>query len=163
MRGLAAVTLVHVPLRCALEAHAHLRRVGAHGSEGLALWAGTLHGSSFRVRETIVPAQRALRDRHGGVGFVVDSPDLHELNRWLYERGMTLIAQLHSHPGDAYHSATDDAFPIATAVGSLSLVVPDFARDPFSLERCAVYRQAGDGSWTELSRDEIRTLIVIEE
>jgi hypothetical protein len=92
----------------------------------------------------------------------VDGPKLHELNRWLYERQMTLIAQLHSHPGEAYHSPTDDAFPIATAVGSFSLVVPDFARNPFSLERCAVYRLAGNGGWIELSGAEARALIVIE-
>lgn len=135
--------------------------MGERGSEGFALWAGTVEGATFAVRETVIPAQRGVRVGDG-ICVVVEGAELHRINRWLYEQGMTLIAQLHSHPGEAYHSTMDDTFPIATAVDSLSLVVPDFARDPFSLEQCAVYRLTSNGSWAELSRDEVRALIVIE-
>ncbi|MDP9470645.1 MAG: hypothetical protein M3Q71_08250 [Chloroflexota bacterium] len=161
MNSLADVDRVHVPRERAVEAQTHLRRVGEHASEGFALWAGTLEGTAFHVRETVIPAQRELRTG-GGVAVVVDGDELHRLNLWLYEHRMTLIAQLHSHPGAAYHSPTDDALPIATAVGSLSLVVPDFARAPFALDRCAVYRLAGDGAWVELAPAQARELIVIE-
>lgn len=161
MSGLADIDRVRVPLARALEAHAHLRRVGEHGSEGFALWAGTTDGTTFRVHETVIPVQRELRTG-GGVAVVVDGDELHRLNLWLYEHRMTLIAQLHSHPSEAYHSPTDDAFPIATVVGSLSLVVPDFARAPFALGRCAVYRLAADGAWVGLAPAQARELIVIE-
>ena len=39
--------------------------------------------------------------------------------------------------------AVDDALPIATTVGCLSLVIPNFAREPFALDQCAVYRLCG--------------------
>ena len=161
MSGLTAIERVLVPVAAARRAQDHLRWMGQRGSEGFALWAGVVEGATFSVLETVIPVQRGVR-ADDGICVVVDGSELHRINRWLYEQGMTLIAQLHSHPGEAYHSATDDTFPIATAVGSLSLVVPDFARNPFSLERCAVYRLAGDGSWIELSDAETRALIAIE-
>ena len=36
--------------------------------------------------------------------------ELHRLNKWLYENGETLGVQIHTHPTDAYHSATDSAW-----------------------------------------------------
>jgi hypothetical protein len=161
MNGLLDIARVEVPLQWALKAHAHLRRVGEYGAEGFALWAGGRDGTTFRVRETVIPAQREIRDRRGGVGVFVDGTELHRLNLWLYEHDMMLIAQIHSHPGEAYHSPTDDSFPIATAAGSLSLVVPNFARAPFALDDCAVYRLSVSGDWVEVNAVEACKLIVV--
>jgi hypothetical protein len=71
---------------------------------------------------------------------------------------LTLLAQIHSHPAEAYHSDTDDAFPIATAAGSLSLVIPDFAARPFALPECAVYRLSATGVWEKLSAWDVLSL-----
>jgi proteasome lid subunit RPN8/RPN11 len=160
--GLADVDRVRVPLPLALEAHIHLQRAGDRGVEGFALWAGIVEDRTADVRATYIPAQEALRAEEGLVVFV-DGAELHRLNMWLYYQGLTLIAQLHSHPGEAYHSDTDDAFPIATAIGSLSLVIPDFACAPFDLARCAVYRLSARGMWTRLDAAQTSTLIIIEE
>lgn len=162
MSGLGHVTRVRVPLAYIKEAHAHLRRVGETGLEGFALWAGELDGDTFIVRANIIPEQRGLRSDLG-VCVVVNGDELHRINVWLYEHGMTLIAQLHSHPEDAYHSTTDDTYPIATTIGSLSLVIPYFARDPFSLADCAVYRLLPPRGWVELPRHEVERLIIPED
>jgi hypothetical protein len=162
MSGLAHVKRVVVPSACVEEAYTHLRRVGQQGLEGFALWAGELDGDTFLVRANIIPEQRGLRSDLG-VCVVVGGDELHRINVWLYEHRMTLIAQLHSHPDDAYHSTTDDTYPIATTTGSLSLVVPDFASNPFSLENCAVYRLFPPRGWVELSGDEADRLIVFED
>lgn len=162
MKGLAHIKRIVVPSACVEEAHAHLRRVGQRGLEGFALWAGELDGDTFLVRANIIPEQRGLRSDLG-VCVVVGGDELHRINVWLYEHNMILIAQLHSHPGEAYHSATDNAYPIATSVGSLSLVVPDFASEPFSLANCAVYRLLPSRGWVKLSRVEADLLIVLED
>jgi hypothetical protein len=162
MNGLAHVNKVIVPSACVAEAHSHLRRVGLRGLEGFALWAGELDGDSFLVRATIIPEQRGLRSDLG-VCVVVGGDELHRVNVWLYERRMTLIAQLHSHPDEAYHSTTDDTYPIATTTGSLSLVVPNFAREPFSLADCAAYRLLPPRGWVELSGEEADQLIAFED
>lgn len=162
MKGLAHVNVVVVPRRCAEEAHAHLALVGRQGLEGFALWAGSLAGDVFRVSDTIIPEQTGLRTDLG-VCVTVDGRELHRINVWLHGRGLTLVAQLHSHPTEAYHSGTDDTYPIATTTGSLSLVIPDFASAPFSLEACAVYRLMPPRGWVELSPGEVVGLIVIED
>lgn len=60
------------------------------------------------------------------------------------------VARIHSHPGAAFHSETDDANPALNHEGALSLVAPDFGAGLASgLERCAVYLRTG-GAWLEL-------------
>lgn len=94
---------------------------------------------------------------------VVTGPEeLHRINVWLYREKLTLMAQIHSHPGRAYHSSTDDEYAVATTVGCLSLVVPDYARAPFDLVRTASYRLDATGVWRPLSAAQAQRLIVIE-
>lgn len=161
MIGLLDVTSVRVPNQLTLEAHAHLRRAGEQGLEGLVLWAGVKAAHDFRVSHTVIPRQSGVRSA-AGVSVSVGSDELHRLNVWLFENELTIIAQIHSHPADAYHSDTDDAFPIATTVGSLSLVIPDFARRPFALPECAVYRLSATGVWEKLSTRDVLGLIELE-
>ncbi len=160
MTGLSDIHSVLVPKELALRAHAHLQAVGEAHMEGFALWAGIPTGETFQVLETIIPTQSGLW-MENGVCVTVTADELHRINMWLYEHGMTLIAQLHSHPGEAYHSETDDAFPIATTLGSLSLVIPNFARDPFALDLCAIYRLSTRG-WIRMSIAGTQRLIIIE-
>lgn len=162
MTDFMGVKTVRVPLELAQKAHFRLRSIGQQGSEGFALWASVLRGDIFHVTHTRIPVQMGLQT-DDGVLVAVGADELHRLNVWLYEEGLKLIAQLHSHPTDAYHSETDDALPIVTTVGGLSLVVPFFARNPFSLADYAVYRLMPDGDWSELSDDEAKELIVIED
>jgi hypothetical protein len=156
--GFLDLDRVLVPWSLALAANDHLRTVGRRGCEGFALWAGRREGDEFRVVETVIPAQQGLRSPNG-VCVTVDREELFRLNVYLYERGLTLIAQLHSHPGQAYHSETDDTFPIATTAGAFSLVIPDFAVQPFTLNNCATYRLIPGRGWVEIDPLVVRDLI----
>jgi len=162
VKGLLDVQAVHVPLPLALEAHSHLRQAGRKGYEAFALWAGELVGTTFEVRHTLIPQQTGHR-LPTGVCVTVDAPELHRINVWLYQNKVKLVAQLHSHPTNAYHSDTDDEYPIATQLGSLSLVIPNFAAEPFALRRCAAYRLLPDQGWVELGPDRTEQLIKIIE
>ena len=153
---------VDVPARCAKAAQEHLQAVGRRGYEGMALWVGKRHDSVFVVEETIIPKQQGHKTALG-VYVEVAGDELHRINVWLYEHEMELIAQLHSHPTEAYHSSTDDEFPIATTVGSVSIVLPNYAVDPFVLENCAVYRLSEKNVWEKLTRDEAEELINVIE
>jgi hypothetical protein len=75
---------------------------------------------------------------------------------------LALIAQIHSHPGRAYHSSTDDQYAVATTVGCLSLVVPNFATAPFAVDRVASYRLDASGTWRSLSSSEAARIISVE-
>lgn len=162
MTGFANLTRVVVPRDLFEYGHSLLREIGSDGAEGLILWAGTVNEDLFRVEAVLQPAQRCVR-AHEGLCVLVDGPELHRIGVWLYQRRLRLIAQLHSHPAEAYHSATDDAIPIVATEGGLSLVVPDFARGNARLDSYATYRLDGAGRWRELSGAMVRRLIAIVE
>jgi hypothetical protein len=157
---LADVRRVAVPTACAMAVEAHLRQVGRAGSEGLALWVGRQEGDLFRVFETVIPRQ-IHHNTADGVCVIVEGDALHRLNVRLFRERLTLLGQIHSHPGRAYHSSTDDAFAIATTVGCLSLVVPDFARAPFAISRCATYRLDAAARWRQVSPRDAAAMIVV--
>jgi hypothetical protein len=158
MTDIASIIRVDVPVRVTEESNAHLREMGRSRMEGFCLWAGMRLDDVFKVSHCIVPRQTAYRTTEG-VFVRVDEEGLHELNVWLYENGVNLIAQLHSHPTEAYHSELDDTFPITTQIGSFSLVIPDFASQPFDLQNCAVYRLSGSSEWRFLPHEEARQII----
>lgn len=159
---LAQVETVIVPRRCVEEVQAHMRQVGQAGHEGLGLWVGHQERDRFTVAQAVIPAQRHIRTRDG-VCVVVGPEELHRLNIWLFRQGLTLLAQIHSHPGRAYHSGTDDANAVAAATGCMSLVVPDFAARPFAVETTAVYQLDPTGRWRAVPPSRARRLIQIAE
>lgn len=142
-----------------------LRGPGAQGFEALVLWAGRRSDGDPGIMEVelaLMPRQRAVRGEDG-VSVMVDGDALFEMNVMLNERGLRLVAQVHSHPGEPYHSETDDRYSIVTARGGVSIVVPDFARGRFSLDACAVYQLAAGGEWVEVPPAEASALIRISE
>lgn len=127
----------------------NLREAGGKGFEMFVLWSGVIEGDRFVVHSGHAPAQTASKTKHGLL-VRVEGAALHQLNVWLYENQEVLGAQVHAHPTEAFHSETDDTFPIATSLGALSLVVPDFCRAGL-LERSAAFRLTRD-SWIQSPR-----------
>lgn len=134
-----------------------LRVFGARHLEGLVLWLGKVEGRRAFVVQALTPPQESISSENG-VGYFVTGETLFLLNRALSETGLRLLAQVHSHPTDAYHSETDDQFAIVTADGGLSLVVPDFASGEPDLTDWAVFRLVG-GTWEELTVQECREIL----
>jgi len=160
--GFQHIRKVLVPVSATTETQRFLRAVGERGNEGLILWCGKVSGDVFEVGNILVPRQRAIRTTHG-VCAIVDGSELHRINMELYESGLRMIAQVHSHPTDAFHSDTDDQHSIVNTVGCLSFVVPDFAARDFALRDCAIYRLGASGEWNELSTREAEALIEIRD
>jgi hypothetical protein len=161
MIGLLHIDAVHVPVACLDFVFKYVRTMGGKGMEGIALWAGRMHERIFEVQTTIIPTQTASQ-LESGLLYSVGGSELHRINQWLYENNQTLIAQLHSHPGKAYHSEMDDRYPVIATLGGLSVVIPDFGFSAFSLEDWAIYRLSPQKIWTELTQPAIRSLIQIQ-
>lgn len=134
-----------------------LRETGSRRCEGLALWVGHVLGTEAQVLQAIVPKQIAIQSPDG-LSVYVDGDTLYNLNVWLYEKQLKLLAQVHSHGEHAYHSETDNRHSIVTTLGALSIVVPYFGNVPCSVESFAFLRLSTKG-WIELSREKIRGLI----
>ena len=157
MIGLLAIQQVVVPGQIIQDMHKRLAEVGVHRAEAFALWAGTRTETTFQVSALVIPRQQAY-STESGVCVSVPGEELHRLNVWLFENQLELIAQIHTHPTDAYHSETDDSYPIVATVGAFSLVIPDFASRPFSWRDVAVYRLSKSEGWVELEQEEIATI-----
>ncbi len=137
-----------------------LQEVGAHGAEGFVLWSGRKErAETFRFVSAYIPEQRAYKTE-GGLLVVVEGEALFRVNKELYQRGEILGGQVHTHPTSAYHSDTDDHYPLVTLVGALSLVIPNFAcRAPDDKDTWAGYRLKGYGKWAPLDE---RTEVIFE-
>jgi len=140
---------------------ANLQKYGAKGLEGLVLWLGEVEGDAAHVSRAIVPEQESI-SRESGVGYFVDGSTLFQLNRALAHTGLRLIAQVHSHPNEAYHSEADDQYAIVTAEGGLSFVVPNFGKAPLDPTIWAIYRLT-QGEWRGLNMNEAKLLISMSE
>lgn len=136
-----------------------LQRFGELGYEGLVLWVGDISGGTAHITQAFLPDQQPIKGEDG-VGYFVDSETLFQVNKGLAETGLCLIAQVHSHPGKAYHSEADDRYAIVTAEGGLSLVVPNFGRAPADPKSWAVYRLSKD-HWRKLDQAEVGSIITI--
>jgi hypothetical protein len=130
-----------------------LAEVGREKLEAFVLWGGQRRGNGvLEFTSAIYPRQKAY-DTKDGLLVVVDGDALFEVNKTLHERDEILAAQVHSHPSEAFHSPTDDAKPLVTLLGGLSVVVPDFAEHAHkSRDGWAWYRLSPKAKWEALSK-----------
>lgn len=158
--GLMHIEQVVFPRELVEDVYKQLIETGQQGYERLALCAGDKKGPLFTITHILYPKQY-LKKSELGVSFYVEGEELERIDNWLFENGKRLIAQIHSHPNEAYHSEADDAMAIITTFGGLSLVIPDFGTSDTYFEKSAVYRLLPPGAWNALSQQEVRTLIKI--
>lgn len=123
------------------QAQAFFEDRGSHGLEGTAMIAGPMP-------RLVVPDQFARRTPYGV------SVELTTQGQWDLAAALgpeeTYLARIHSHPGEAFHSSTDDRNPVITFDGAISIVVPYFGLGlRLGLDACAVLRMT-DGSWQDL-------------
>lgn len=154
---LADVRTFYVPNAVVDKTQRALRNAGKDGYELFVLWSGVASDDTFEVNTPHVPKQTSYRTRKG-LFVRVEGAALHELNAWLYQAGETLAAQVHAHPDDAYHSDTDETYPIVTERGGLSIVAPAFARDGVFTSGTAVFRLS-DVGWVQIPTPNISRVI----
>jgi hypothetical protein len=154
--SLNAIRRFEVPPAIARRTEKALRDAGNDGYEMFVLWTGRRDGPVFRVIDGHIPRQVSSRTRTGLL-VRIEGEALHKLNLWLYENQQELGAQVHAHPEDAFHSDTDDTFPVVTTLGGLSLVVADFCRDGLLAETSAAFRLGASG-WYEVPLGLVRVM-----
>lgn len=128
-----------------------LKNAGNRRSEGIALWlARRTDGETVQVVEVLEPVHRAAVDF-----FHIPSEGMSALMAHLRKTRTKLVAQVHSHPGRAFHSQADDEWAIVRHEGALSFVIPYFARDTSAAtfaDRAALFRLSSQDRWLEIPR-----------
>ncbi|MCF8379388.1 MAG: Mov34/MPN/PAD-1 family protein [Bacteroidales bacterium] len=160
MKGFTHIDKVVVSMTHLGNAFDYLYYAGKKRAEAVSLFAGYSEDNSFYIEELIIPKQKCFKGKHG-LMYTVDGEELHRINTWLFENKMSLIAQIHSHPEEAYHSPIDDRYPIVDTFGGFSLVVPYYATGILSMKDWACYRLSEKNKWNELSESQINTLFQI--
>lgn len=129
-----------------------LALAGAENRESAAYWIGP-RGRQEKSVESAVFADDYQGFESGM--FFARSParTAFLIGEEIHRRGGTLIAQIHTHPSEAFHSKTDDLYPISHRPGFLSVVVPSFGRDVRSIRDCRTYVYRGTGRWREVLPD----------
>ncbi len=121
-----------------------LRQCGIRALECVVYWTGP--SQEELVDEVVHPLHHST-----AYGYAVDENWLTNFWGRLLLSGRSVKAQVHSHPGTAFHSATDDRWPIVSQSGFVSIVVPNFAAGEPSLRDAWVGRLGEDGRWRQLS------------
>jgi hypothetical protein len=89
------------------------------------------------------------RHRSYNGGLEVESAWITELWKVLAREGRGVRVQVHTHPGAAFHSASDDTWPVIHVPGFLSLVIPRFGLGPIGLDEAYLTEIGPDGTWRE--------------
>jgi proteasome lid subunit RPN8/RPN11 len=65
--------------------------------------------------------------------------------------GLSVVADVHVHPGGSYQSKFDRAHPMISREGHIALILPDFARPPVRTEAIGIYRYLGAKNWQAIA------------
>jgi hypothetical protein len=135
------------------ETFAHFRQCGQGMRECQVLWVSPWSAPDT-ITEVVHPKHPA---KYGGID--VDPKWLHQFWEILAREKSGVRVQVHTHPRVAFHSETDDAFPMIHTAGFLSLVIPDFAQGPIGFEQSFLAELQKEGHWQEVSVSERLVLI----
>jgi proteasome lid subunit RPN8/RPN11 len=153
------MSVLHCPATLVDATLAALRACGLKGVERVVFWLGrrTPDGNAD-IAEIHVPEQEAAADYfhippEGMVAFMTH-----------LRRRLMLLAQVHSHPGEAFHSKADDEWAVLRHEGGLSIVVPSFAADVTVANfeaASAVFRLTSYDRWLRVERDELPECLLV--
>jgi hypothetical protein len=140
---MSAIVCTHELLRNTITI---LRKGGERSEERVALW---LSSATPRTPATIVEVYEP--DQIAEVDFFNLPPaSMRALMEHLRSTRRRIVAQIHTHPGRAFHSDVDARWAIIRHVGALSLVLPRFAATTTPenfLEEVMTYEYSPDGEW----------------
>jgi hypothetical protein len=121
-----------------------LRQCGAGERECVVVWTGPQAQPDF--------VDGVVQPKHTATACLYDIDDMWIGEFWqqLAAEGRTVRAQVHTHPGEAYHSPRDDVLSLVHLPGYLSLVIPRFAYGPIGLDGSYLAVRLEEGGWAPL-------------
>lgn len=136
--------------------HTLLASFGGGTHEGVVYWAGHTFGNTWVALEAIAP------EAETGRGFfntssIANAKAISEA----CNHGLSLIAQVHSHPGGwVDHSDGDDRGAFKPFPGTYSIVVPSYARSQSEPGQWGVYRWDGH-RFSHIATDALQKVLLI--
>jgi proteasome lid subunit RPN8/RPN11 len=139
------------------ETLAVLRSGGVQNCEAMVLWLSERGQSDPTiVTEVYVPEQQVAVDY-----FCLSASSVRILMRHLKDQKLRIVAQVHSHPGPAFHSDADNEWAIVRHEGAVSIVVPNFARGvnvQSFFGHSATFKLTASDSWAEVAKADLQSV-----
>lgn len=133
---------------------------GREGLEAVVVWLGReLRDEHVEIVAVHMPEQIAIRTATS-VGVMLPDESVSRLIAAI-PAGLFIPIRLHTHPGRAYHSITDDENKLLSHRGAISIVVPGFAAAAIDLGRCSVNELDHEFRWRELGADEVAERFIV--
>lgn len=141
--------LLHCPYKVVADSLNLLRLGGDRGEERAVVWLGRhTHVTPTNVMEVYEPQQITAEDF-----FTIPPHGMQALQSHLRLRRLRVVAQLHTHPGKAFHSRADDRWAFVRHEGAFSLVLPYFAVSTTPenfVEQVKIFRLNASNYWAEV-------------
>ena len=67
------------------------------------------------------------------------------------KKKMTVVADAHTHPGEAFQSSSDKANPMVARPGHIAIIIPDYARQQIRRRQLRIYEYSGQHEWIDQS------------
>lgn len=138
-----------------------LRSAGRDYNEGVVLWLTLSLREPVHITDLYVPENSS-----SALHFAISPGAMRDVMRHLRRTRQYVAAQMHSHPGRAFHSERDDEQAIVRHEGALSIVVPRFADrvTTQNAERlCAFYTLTADDAWVRIPRESLTAYLEVEK
>ena len=146
----ANIEKITIPSKVLEKTFEFLQHNGSEGNESHAIFVGTKSENTFTISNVWFPEQLV-----SPASYEVSEEEEFRINVELNNQKLTTIAQIHTHPGIAFHSEIDNKWPSIALPGSLSIVIPDFGFvDKENLELWEVFQYDGKG-WRHMSKKEV--------
>jgi len=77
------------------------------------------------------------------------------------QRGLSVVADVHTHPGGSQQSDSDRAHPMISRSGHIALIVPRFATEPVRRSEVGIHRYEGAKHWCPVAAENRRAFFHI--
>lgn len=124
--------------------------------EKVLLWLGNIDGSKYYVDEVYEPVQISGSDYF----WIPEKGMAMLLNKLKLDRKM-IVAQIHTHPFEAFHSEADNRWAIIRHEGAYSLVLPYFSKTTYLrnfFDNVSIYTLNKSNRWIQAKTE---TLVML--
>ena len=142
--------LLEVPAALWAALMAHLREQGAGVRESGAFLLGRKTDAG-RIVQRFVPYEHLQHDAFSNDYVSLKADSFAKLWEVCRATDMTVVADVHTHPGAAWQSHSDRTNPMIARAGHVAVILPDYAQSPVDLSRIGVFEYRGAHAWDDRS------------
>lgn len=137
------------------------RRTEGHHESG-AFLLGRVHDNGRTIEQVAYYDDLDANAYESGV-VVMHAPSFGRLWELCRCSKLSVVADIHVHPEEAFQSFSDRNNPMIAQRGHMALIVPDFAKPPVRLESLGFFEYLGEHRWRNLSGKRITRFLHIVE